>query len=95
MQRPGTILALTAALIAPVAATPAPRVGDAVQITTDQEMEEHGNRADSQQGTSADRDSYVERVTAGIRTVWSSNVTYPEMQRRMIERAIGSSLLKY
>ena len=64
MQKPGIILALTVALVAPAAATPAPSVGDAVQITTDREMEEHGNRADSQQSTSTDRDSYVERVTA-------------------------------
>lgn len=64
MQKPGIILALTVGLVAPAAATPAPSVGDAVQITTDREMEEHGNRADSQQSTSTDRDSYVERVTA-------------------------------
>ena len=58
------MLALASAVGATAAATPGPRVGDAFQITTDREMEEHGNRDDSQQGTSTDRDSYVERVAA-------------------------------
>lgn len=62
MQRSGIVLA--AALIEMAAATPGPSVGDAIRIITDREMEEHGNRVDSQQGTSTDRDSYVERVAA-------------------------------
>ena len=64
MQRSGIALALAAALIETAAATPSPSVGDAVQIITNREMEEHGNRFDSQRGTSTDRDSYVERVAA-------------------------------
>ena len=64
MQRSGIALALAAALIETAAATPSPSVGDAVQITTNREMGEHGNRVDRQRGTSTDRDSYVERVAA-------------------------------
>ena len=64
MQRSEIALALAAALIETAAATPSPSVGDAVQIITNREMEEHGNRFDSQRGTSTDRDSYVERVAA-------------------------------
>lgn len=59
MNRVAILLALAA-----TAATSSPRVGDAFQITTDREMEEHGNRGESSQGTSTDRDSYVERVVA-------------------------------
>ena len=62
MQKLAIMLALAAALVA--AAAPGPRVGQAFQITTDREMEEHGNRDDSQRSTSTDRDSYVERVAA-------------------------------
>lgn len=64
MQRAAIILALASALLATATAPPDPRVGKAFQITTDREMEEHGNRVDSQRGTSTDRDSYVERVAA-------------------------------
>jgi len=64
MQRSEIALALAAALIETAAATPSPSVGDAVQITTSRETEEHGNRVDSKRGTSTDRDSYVERVAA-------------------------------
>ena len=64
MQRSEIALALAAALIETAAATPSPSVGDAVQITTNREMGEHGNRVDRQRGTSTDRDSYVERVAA-------------------------------
>lgn len=56
-------LAILLALAA-TAATSSQRVGDAFQITTDREMEKHGNRVESSQGTSTDRDSYVERVVA-------------------------------
>ena len=58
------MLALAAALFATADANPSARVGEAFRITTDREMEEHGNRDDSQQGSSTDRDSYVERVAA-------------------------------
>lgn len=62
MQLATIMLALASAVVATVTATPAPRVGDAFQINTDRETEEHGNRNDSPQSTSTDRDSYVERV---------------------------------
>lgn len=62
MQKAVIMLALATALVA--AAPPGPRVGQAFQIKTDREMEEHGNRVDSQRSTSTDRDSYVERVAA-------------------------------
>lgn len=64
MQRAAIILALASALVATAATTPGTRVGETFKITTDREMEEHGNRDDSQRGTSTDRDSYVERVAA-------------------------------
>ncbi len=64
MQLATIMLALASAVVATAAATPAPRVGEAFQIDTDREMEEHGNRDDSQRSTSTDRDSYVERVAA-------------------------------
>lgn len=64
MQRATIILSLALTLAATAAATPGPRVGEAFQIASDREMEEHGNRDDSGRSTSTDRDSYVERVTA-------------------------------
>lgn len=64
MQRAAIMLALTSALFATAAALPVLRIGHTFQITSDRETEEHGNRDDSQRGTSTDRDSYVERVTA-------------------------------
>ncbi|TPG22282.1 hypothetical protein EAH87_00195 [Sphingomonas koreensis] len=64
MQRATIILPLASALVATAAATAGSRVGEAFQITTDREMEQHGNRVGSQRGTSTDRDSYVERVAA-------------------------------
>lgn len=64
MQRATIMLALAFTLVATAAATPGQRVGNAFQITTHREMEEHGNRDDSQRSTSTDRDSYIERVLA-------------------------------
>ena len=64
MQLATIMLELATAVVATTAATPAPRVGETFQINTDREMEEHGNRDDSQRGSSTDRDSYVERVAA-------------------------------
>lgn len=40
------------------------RVLGIFQITTDREMEAHGNRAESQRSTSTDRKSYFQRVAA-------------------------------
>lgn len=64
MQRATIILSLASSLAASAAPTPVPRVGETFQIVTDREMEKHGNRDDSGRGSSTDRDSYVERVTA-------------------------------
>jgi hypothetical protein len=64
MQLADIMLAGLSAIVATAAATPAARVGDAFQINIDREMEEHGNRDDSSRATSADRDSYVERIAA-------------------------------
>jgi len=64
MQLTTIMLELASAIVATTAATPAPRVGETFQINTDREMEEHGNRDDSERGASTDRDSYVERVAA-------------------------------
>ena len=64
MQRATIILSLALTLAATAAAMPGPRVGEAFQIASDREMEEHGNRDDSGRSTSTDRGSYLERVTA-------------------------------
>lgn len=64
MQLATITLALASCVAATAATTSAPRVGDTFRISTDREMEEHGNRVESGQSTSTDRDSYVERVVA-------------------------------
>ena len=55
MQLATIMFALASAVFATEAATPAPRVGEAFQIDTDREMEEHGSRSKSEAVTLACR----------------------------------------
>lgn len=62
MRRVRAVLVILVALAGVPAAARSSQAGNAYEITTDRETEQHGNQATGPESTSTDRDTYVERV---------------------------------